>query len=50
MVLCVLAMTVIVVPMMGLWNVSLTWLSSMAHVFSALCVSGLVGNSLVMVS
>ena len=35
---------------MGLWNVSLTWLSSMAHVFSVLCVSGLVSNSLVMVS
>ncbi len=48
MVLCVLAMTVIAVPMMGLWNVSLTWLSSMAYVFSVLCVSGLVGNSLVM--
>ena len=50
MVLCVLAMTVIAVPMMGLWNVSLTWLSSMAYVFSVLCVSGLVSNSLVMIS
>ena len=38
MVLCVLAMTVIAVPLMGLWNVSLTWLSSMAYVFSVLCV------------
>jgi len=49
-VLCASGMTVIAVPMMSLWNVSLTKLSSMTQMFSVLCVTGLVGNSLVMAS
>ena len=49
-VLCTLTYTVIAVPMMGLWNYSFKGLSSIIFMFSVLCMSGLVGNSLVMVS
>jgi hypothetical protein len=49
-VLCTLTYTVIAVPMMGLWNYSFKGLSSIISMFSVLCMSGLVGNSLVMVS
>ena len=49
MVLCALVETAIAVPMMSLWNPSLSKMASFLSMFTVFCVGGVVGNSLVMV-
>lgn len=49
MVLCALVETAIAVPMMCLWNPSISKMSSFLSMFTVFCVGGAVGNSLVMV-
>lgn len=49
MVLCALVETSIAVPMMCLWNPSISKMSSFMSMFTVFCVGGAVGNSLVMV-
>lgn len=49
MVLCAFAQTVVAVPMMSLWNPSLSKPSSFVTMFSVFCIGGIVGNILVMV-
>jgi len=49
MVLCAFTEAAIAVPMMGMWNPSLSKLDSFISMFTVFCVSGVVGNSMVMV-
>ena len=49
MVLCTFTEAAIAVPMMGMWNPSLSKLDSFISMFTVFCVSGVVGNSMVMV-
>mmetsp|Transcript_3698 Transcript_3698/g.6058 ORF Transcript_3698/g.6058 Transcript_3698/m.6058 type:complete len:752 (+) Transcript_3698:180-2435(+) len=49
MVLCALLGSAIAVPMMSLWNPSFSRLESFTTMFTVICVSGAVGNSLVMI-
>ena len=49
MILCAFTQTCIAVPMMGLWNPSLSKLESFISYFAIFCASGAVGNAMVMV-
>jgi len=49
MVLCAFTEAAIAVPMMGMWNPSLSKLDSFISMFTVFCVSGVVGNSMVMI-
>lgn len=49
MVLCALLGSAIAVPMMSLWNPSFSRLESFTTMFTVICVSGAVGNSIVMI-
>ena len=49
LVLCALTDSAIAVPMMGLWNPSVSKIGSFLTMFTTFCVSGVVGNALVMV-
>lgn len=45
---CALVQSAIAVPMMSLWNVSMSKLASIVTMFSIFCVGGIVGNSIVL--
>ena len=48
--LCALVQTGIAIPMMGLWNVSITNSASYLYMYTVFCISGVVGNALVLLT
>lgn len=48
--LCALVQSAVAVPMMSLWNVSISTSASFLTMFSVLCVGGVVGNTLVLLT
>lgn len=50
MTLCALVQSAVAIPMMSLWNVSISKSASFLTMFSVLCVGGVVGNTLVLLT
>lgn len=48
--LCALVQSAIAIPMMSLWNVSISKSASFFTMFSVFCVGGIVGNSIVVLT
>ena len=48
--LCALVQTGVAIPMMGLWNVSITNAACYMYMYTVFCISGVVGNGLVLLT
>ena len=48
--LCALVQTGIAIPMMGLWNVTISNSASYLYMYTVFCVSGILGNALVLLT
>ena len=49
MTLCALAQTAIAIPMIGLWNPSVSNIATFVTMFTVFCISGMLGNAIVLV-